>query len=160
MSTIRRLIRYSLPLAFLGMSGCVSVIESLADRQPQGLSNAPRMLSVPRAQTQAYESPIPKWNSAYRGVGENPMVERRVARALDFADIVRDGVVNLTIMGGRRDAIRLTPLGVLFCVGGVPQNHEKNWWGNTYSLQPGGLALAIGEQQVKSRCEMKYLRTH
>ena len=93
MSAIRQLIRYSLPLAFVSLSGCARVIESLADSQPRGLSNAPRMLSVPRAQTQAYESPIPRWNSAYQGATSNqtPAQKKSLARAyhvLDVADAI------------------------------------------------------------------------
>jgi hypothetical protein len=157
MSAIRHLIRYSLPLAFLSMTGCVSVIESLADRQPQGLSSGPRMLSVPRAQAQAYESPIPAWNSAYRGVSVDRLGQRPVARALDFVDAVREAAYGL-LPGG--NAMSITPLAILFCIGGLPQNHEKNWWGNTYSLQPGGLALQVAEAQVRSRCETNYRRSH
>src|SRR6478672_1925856 len=147
MSAIRHLIRYSLPVAFLSMSGCVSVIESLADRQPQGLSNAPRMLSVPRAQTRAYESPIPRWNSAYQGATSNqtPAEKKSLVRAYQMLDVA-DAIT--AVMSGLLDPNspdQLTPLALSFCLSGGVPHREKDWFGNVFSLQPGGLATSIFE---------------
>ena len=163
MSAIRHLIRYSLPLAFVSLTGCASVIESLADRQPQGLSNAPRMLSVPRAQAHAYESPIPRWNSAYQGATSNqtPAQKKSLARAyhvLDVADAISE------VMSGFLDpnsSDQVTPLAISFCMsGGVPHRREKDWFGNVFSLQPGGLASSIFEGRLKERCELNYRQSH
>ena len=168
MSAIRRLVLCAVTLVSLSLSGCATLIEAaIPERETHSLGGAPQVLSVPRGSIQhstaPYESPIPKWNSAYRGAGENLAVQRRVATALDIADIVRDMAANLPIIGmsgGRANYVHLTPLAISFCIAGVPQNHDKNWWGNAYSLQPGGLALAVAEEQVRRKCETSYRRSH
>lgn len=159
----RGLLRFTLPLGFFAMTGCASVIQSLPQSDDPRLSNSPQRPTVPSAsaKAKAYESPIPRWNSAYQGAVPGQSDKKRLARTYRALDVV-DGVNEFLAQIGNPDGdAHLTPLAIAFCMsGGAPHRREKDWWGNTFSLQPGGLASSIFEGRLKGKCELSYRRRY
>ena len=159
--SLRSLVSCTLPLAFLALSGCAGVIQSLANSDGQRLSSAPHGILIPSRMAQGYESPIPRWNSPYQGAtSQNPGDRKRLARAYRTLDVV-DGVLGfLAEIGNPGGSADLTPVAISFCIAGAPQHREKEWFGNMFSLQPGSLASAIFEGRLKHSCEISYWRRH
>jgi len=148
-------------IAFSGMTGCARIISDLAkDATPSGQLGT--TLQVPHREAQVYESPIPRWNSAYQGATSNqtPAEKKHLAQAyhmLDGADAI------IAAMSGLLDPTpdEPTPLAITFCMsGGVPHRREKDWFANMFSLQPGGLGSSLFDGRLTDKCYRSYRDSH
>jgi len=159
----RSLLKYILPLGLLAFTGCASAVKSIVRSEAEGLPNAPPPPPpAPSRKAEVYESPIPRWNSAYQGATSNqtPAEKKSLARAyhvMDVADVISEVMSGLLVAPNSSD--KVTPLAISFCMsGGVPHRREKDWFNNVFSLEPGGLAKSIFEGRLRDRCEITYRR--
>ncbi|HEY3258058.1 MAG TPA: hypothetical protein VGJ64_04325 [Gemmatimonadaceae bacterium] len=159
------LLSYSLPLAFIELSGCTSVIQSLAQPEGQSLSNAPQHVLIPRREAKVYESPIP--HNGDRLVAASKVDVRGYERITSVVAAVFEvgaaftppGAVPRTASAlqaarwvcGHRLTLNLED--IVFRIDGLATSVMKSRW-DRVSLQPGSLAERISE----ARCVEKYRR--